>query len=177
VLGLLSYIRLRYKLFLVLLIFWFLLALNFRIETIIAGIFICGVVTIGSYNVLYDDKGYMYHSIRLRTILVYIVFLFKEIFVSAVQYAYNLVAHGYEPVVFDVKLELDDPVLLGIVANSITLTPGTITIDSDSKTNRITVLTLAKPGVTAEELEDDIRHKFERLLRQKGYIDKERGIS
>ncbi len=172
----LAYIRLRYKLFLVLLVFWFLLALNFRIETIIAGIFICGVVTVASFNVLYDEDGYMYHSIKIRTILVYIVFLFAEIFKSAVLYVINLVAHHYEPVIFDVKLELDDPVLLGIVANSITLTPGTITIDSNSETQRITVLTLARPGVSAEELEDNIKNKFERLLKQKGYIDKDSDI-
>jgi len=164
----LAYIKLRYKLFLFLMVFWFLLALNFRIETIIAGIFICGVVTAASYNVLYDDKGYMYHSIKIRTIIVYVGFLFVEIFKAAVLYVFNLVAHHYEPVVFDVKLDLDDPVLLGIIANSITLTPGTITIDSDSKTHRITVLTLAKPGVTAEELEANVKNTFERLLKQKG---------
>ncbi len=164
----LAYIKLRYKLFLFLMVFWFLLALNFRIETIIAGIFICGVVTAASYNVLYDDKGYMYHSIKIRTIIVYVGFLFVEIFKAAVLYVFNLVAHHYEPVIFDVKLDLDDPVLLGIIANSITLTPGTITIDSDSKTHRITVLTLAKPGVTAEELEANVKNTFERLLKQKG---------
>ncbi len=164
----LAYIRLRYKLFLFLMVFWFLLALNFRIETIIAGIFICGVVTAASYNVLYDDDGYLYHSIKIRTIIVYVGFLFVEIFKASIFYVFNLVAHHYEPVVFDVKLDLDDPVLLGIIANSITLTPGTITIDSDSKTHRITVLTLAKPGETAEELEAKVKNKFERLLKQKG---------
>jgi len=166
----LAYVKLRYKLFLVLLVFWFLLALNFRIETIIAGIFICGVVTIASYNVLYNDEGYLYHSIRIRTIIVYVIFLFGEIFKASVLYVFNLIAHHYEPVIFDVKLDLDDPVLLGIIANSITLTPGTITIDSDSKTHRIKVLTLAKPGTTAEELEADVKNKFERLLKQKGDI-------
>lgn len=164
------FIHLRYKLFLTLLVFWFLLALNFRLETIIAGVLICAVITMASFNVLYDEKGYLYHSIRLRTILVYSVFLFYEIFKAAVFYVYNLLAHHYEPVVFDVKLDVDDPVLVGIIANSITLTPGTITIDSDAKTFRITVLTLAKPGETAESLERQIKDKFEPLLKRKGDV-------
>lgn len=163
-----AYIRLRYKLFLVLLVFWFLLALNFRIETIIAGIFICGVISIASFNVLYDEEGYIYHPIRVRTLLFYIGFLFVEIIKAAVLYVFNLIAHRYEPVVFDVKLDVDDPVLVGIIANSITLTPGTITIDSDNETFRVTVLTLAKPGTTAEELERQIKDKFEPMLRRKG---------
>ncbi len=164
------YIKLRYKLFVFLMIFWFLLALNFRIETIVAGIVICGVITVGSYNVLYDEEGYVYHSIKVRTVLVYMVFLFFEIFKAAIQYVFNLLFHHYEPVVFDVKLDVDDPVLVGIIANSITLTPGTITIDSDSETFRITVLTLAKPGETAESLERAIKDKFEPLLRRSGDI-------
>ncbi len=164
----LLYIRLRYKLFLFLLIFWFLLALNFRLETIVAGIVICGVITVGSYNVLYDEEGYVYHSIKVRTVMVYMVFLFFEIFKAAILYVFNLLRHHYEPVVFDVKLDVDDPVLVGIIANSITLTPGTITIDSNSETFRIKVLTLAKPGETAESLEQDIKNKFEPLLRKRG---------
>ncbi len=167
----LAFIKLRYKLFLVLLVFWFLLALNFRIETIIAGIFICGLITtVASYNVLYTKEGYLYHSIKIRTIVVYVFFLLYEIYKAAFMYIYNLLAHHYEPVVFDIDLDVDDPVLVGIISNSITLTPGTITIDSDSEKFTVTVLTLAKEGATPEELAKPIREKFERLLKQKGDI-------
>ncbi len=165
---LLRFIKMRYKLFLVLLGFWFLLALNFEIETILAGIFICGVVTIATYNVLYDDKGYMYAAVRFRTIIVYVVFLFYEIYKASFTYVFNLIAHHYEPVIFDIELDVEDAVLIGIISNSITLTPGTITIDTDSKKHIITVMTMAKPGVSAEMLEQPIRQKFERLLKQKG---------
>ena len=166
----LQYIRMRYKLFLFLLIFWFLLALNFRIETILAGIFICGIVTIGTYQVLYDDEGYLYQPIRLRTILVYVLFLFVEIYKASFLYVYNLIAHKYEPVVFDIVLDVEDPVLVGIISNSITLTPGTITIDTDTEDHIIEVMTLAEPDANADDLERPIRENFERLLKQKGDI-------
>lgn len=161
------YILSRYKLFFILLIFWFLLAQNFRIETIIAGVLICVAVTIATYNVLYDEKGYLYGGIKLRRLVVYIGFLFKEIYKASFYYVYNLLRHHYEPVIFDMELDVDDPVLVGIISNSITLTPGTITIDTDTKNHVITVMTLAKPGATAEELERPIRESFERLLKQK----------
>lgn len=161
------YLLSRYKLFFILLIFWFLLAQNFRIETIIAGILICIAVTIATYNVLYDEKGYLYGGIKLRRLVVYIGFLFKEIYKASFYYVYNLLRHHYEPVIFDIELDVDDPVLMGIISNSITLTPGTITIDTDTKNHVITVMTLAKPGATAEELERPIKESFERLLKQK----------
>ncbi len=164
------YIRLRYKLFLFLMVFWFLLALNFRIETIIAGAFICGIVTLGTYQVLYDDDGYLYQPIRIRTILVYVLFLFVEIYKAAFMYVFNLVAHKYEPVVFDIVLDVEDPILVGIISNSITLTPGTITIDTDTEHHIIQVMTLAEPHASADDLERPVRENFERLLKQKGDI-------
>ena len=164
----LNYLKLRYKLFLVLMVFWFLLQLNFRIETIVSGILICAVITIFSHDVLYDDNGYLYHAIRLRTVLVYVVFLFVEIYKAGFQYVRNLIFKHYEPVVFTIHLDVDDPVLVGIIANSITLTPGTISIDVDSDHFTITVMTMAKPGTTIAELEQPIHDKFERLLKGKG---------
>ena len=166
----LRFIQLRYKLFLFLMVFWFLLALNFRLETIIAGIFICAIVTIATYQVLYDDDGYLYQRIRVRTILVYVLFLFVEIYKAAFIYVFNLVAHRYEPVVFDILLDVEDPVLVGIISNSITLTPGTITIDTNTEDHIIQVMTLAEPNASADDLERPVRQKFERLLKQKGDI-------
>jgi multisubunit Na+/H+ antiporter MnhE subunit len=68
----------------------------------------------------------------------------------------------FEPVVFKIELDVVDPVLVGIVANSITLTPGTITVDIVDHT--IYVLTLAKPGTSQEVLEKPIRQKFEKYF-------------
>lgn len=164
----LSYIRLRYKLFFVLLLFWFLLQLNFRIETIILGVLISFVVTSLSYHVLYDENGYRYHGIRLRVVFWYVLNLFVEIYKAGFKYIAHIILGHYEPVVFTVKLELDDPVLIGIIANSITLTPGTISIDVNSEKDTITVMMMAKKGTPVEDLERPIHDKFEALLKQKG---------
>lgn len=164
------FILMRYKLFLFLLVFWFLLQLNLRLETIIAGLVIAAAVTLATFNVLYDRYGYMYHSVNARTILVYVAFLFIQIYKASVLFIYNLLTHKYEPVVFEIELDVDDPVLVGIISNSITLTPGTITIETDMKRHTIKVLTFAKPGVSQEELEKPIRERFEKLLKQKGDI-------
>lgn len=159
-----TYIKLRYKLFLVLLLFWFLVQYNVRIETIILGILVSFFVTEMSYDVLYDDNGYRYHGIRLRTMLRYVGSLFIEIYKAGFTYIIHLVSHQYEPVVFTVVLKLKDDVMLGIIANSITLTPGTISIKVDTKHHMITVMTIAKKGTTLEELERPIHEKFEDLL-------------
>ncbi|MBE0700347.1 MAG: Na+/H+ antiporter subunit E [Acholeplasmataceae bacterium] len=158
-------IKLHYKLFFFILTFWFLLNFNFKLETILFGILIAFIVTLASHQVLYDENGFRYKGVYLSRMIFYVFILFTEIFKSAFLYIANLISKKYEPVVFKIELNLLDPVQVGIVANSITLTPGTITVDIIDHT--ILVMMLAKPGTSQEELERPIRMKFEKLLKQK----------
>jgi multisubunit Na+/H+ antiporter MnhE subunit len=41
----------------------------------------------------------------------------------------NVVFDNLDAGIYEIELEIDDPIAVGIVANSITLTPGTLTID------------------------------------------------
>lgn len=158
-----KFFRQRLIFFTVILIFWFLLNLNVRIETIIFGMIIAFVVSAASNNVLFDEHGFRYHGIRFSKLPYYLLSLFFEIFKSSFTYIANLISERYEPVIITIDLDLLDPVQVGIVANSITLTPGTITVEIDG--SRIYVLTLARKDVDQSELEKPIRDKFERLLK------------
>lgn len=156
----------RSKLFLILFGLWLLFNFNLQLQTVFFGIIISLIVTILSHNILYNKKGFRYKNLKVTTLIFYMGVLFVEIFKSAFFFIKNLLKGGYEPVVFKLELDLYDPVQVGIIANSITLTPGTITIDVVGHT--IYVMTLAKPGTTAAELEEPIRSKFERLLKDMG---------
>jgi multicomponent Na+:H+ antiporter subunit E len=147
-----------------------LLQLNFKIETIILGIIVSLVVTILSFEVLYNDKGYRYHGIKLMVVFRYVFRLIIEIYKAGFAFMKHLVFDHYEPVVFTVRLSVEDPVLLGIIANSITLTPGTITIKVDLEHHLITVMMMAKKDTPLKELEQPIHDKFEAYLKEKGDI-------
>ncbi|MFA7417007.1 MAG: Na+/H+ antiporter subunit E [Acholeplasma sp.] len=157
-----QFILKTYKLFLVILAFWFLINWNLRIETIIFGLIAALIVTIASKDVLYNDKGFIYKGIKLHRLLVYMFFLLVEIFKSTFIYISAVISGKYEPVLLKIKLDLDDAVQIGIIANSITLTPGTISVDVVGST--ILVITLAKPGTNPKDLEKPIHENFERLL-------------
>ncbi|MDX9691135.1 MAG: Na+/H+ antiporter subunit E [Acholeplasmataceae bacterium] len=160
-----TFIRKRYKLFLFVLAFWFVINWNFRIETILFGFFTAMLVTIASKGVLYDTKGFIYHGVKLHRLVIYLFVLFLEIFKSTINYVKAVITGKYEPIVFKIQLDLLDPVQIGIVANSITLTPGTISVDIIG--NTILVMTLAKPGADPKLLEKPIREKFELLLKDR----------
>jgi multicomponent Na+:H+ antiporter subunit E len=160
-----AFFRKRYKLFLFVLVFWFVINWNFHLETIIFGLLTATLVTVASKGVLYDTKGFIYHGIKIHRIILYIFVLFIEIFKSTFHYIKAVITGKYEPILFKIELELLDPVQIGIVANSITLTPGTISVDIIG--HSILVMTIAKPGTDQKELEKPIREKFEWLLKEK----------
>lgn len=152
----------RIKFFIVMLLFWFLLNFNFELTTILFGVVISLIVSLFAYEVLHDDKGFRFKGIKLYRLVFYLFILFIEIFKSAFFYIINLFKRTYEPVVFKITLDKLDPVKVAIVANSITLTPGTITVDIVNHT--IYVMVLANPATPHEELARPIRERFEKLL-------------
>lgn len=154
-----------YKLFIFLLIFWFVLSLNFALESIIAGILICGLVTILSYKVLYIEKMKEHRHIGFKNALIYVFVLFYEIYKSSIIYVINIITKKHTPMIVDITLDVDDPLIISFISNSITLTPGTITIETDGK--HLTVLTLAKSEHTKEEVEQTVKGKFEYILTKK----------
>ncbi len=150
------------KIFLSMMILWMLLNFNLNFITIIFGVLMSLVVTILSYKILYDETGFIYRGLKLHTLFVYILLLFAEIFKASFVFIINIFKPDYIPTVLTIKLSFKDPVKVAIIANSITLTPGTITIDIEK--NAITVMVLAKAGTPHEFLERQIRDKFEKLL-------------
>ncbi len=155
----------KIKFFVAMLTLWFLLNFNFELTTIIFGILVSFFVSLLACEVLYDENRYIYSSIKVHRFFIYILLLFIEIFKASFLFIINLFKRDYVPTVFKIVLNFDDPVKVAIVANSITLTPGTITIDIQD--NTIIVMVLAKPNTPHEELEKPIREKFEKLLLNK----------
>jgi multisubunit Na+/H+ antiporter MnhE subunit len=153
----------HYKIFIVMIVFWFLLTLSFEWINVVMGIIISIMVSIFSKNVLKEGDKSLFQGIKIWKLVAYIIVLFYEIFKSAIAYVIIIMKHHYQPIVFELKLEGADAVKVGIIANSITLTPGTITIDTTE--NSVTVMMLAKPGTPIEELERPIREKFEKYLK------------
>jgi len=147
------------------LFFWLLLHFNLSLQTILFGVVFSIVVTILAFPVLYDEKGFRYHGVSFYKMILYFFKLFFEIFKSAFIYIINVISGEYEPVLFTIDLDVKDPIQVGIVANSITLTPGTISVDIID--HSIVVMQLAKPGTTQEELEKPIRDSFEKYFKEK----------
>lgn len=66
------------------------------------------------------------------------------------------------PAVVEVPLEIEDPVVASLLAATVTLTPGTVSIDVDMAARRLTVHGLDVPDAAA--LVAEIKDRYERRL-------------
>ncbi len=68
-------------------------------------------------------------TLNLKIISKYIFFLFYSIYIDAYQHIKRIIKKQSNPHFVEVQLPTNDALILTMMANFITLTPGTITVD------------------------------------------------
>ncbi len=154
----------RWPFFLMMFFFWILFNFNLNLDTVLYGLIISYLMTLFTSQVLYDEKGYRYQRIRWFALIQYFFMLIIEIFKAAFMYILSILKGGYEVIVFDLQLSLTDPIEIALIANSITLTPGTVSVDLNGSV--ITVLAVVKKGTPIIEIEHPIRQQFEKVIKK-----------
>ena len=128
-------------------VFWFLLSGHTEVLLIALGVLsTLLVVFLSSRMKIIDHESYPVHlSLKL---LPYFVYLGKEILLSNLDVMKRIITPGRSIKPAIEQLPLDKQTDLGkvIYANSITLTPGTVTVEMADKT--LTVHALNKDGLT-----------------------------
>jgi len=79
--------------------------------------------------------------------IAYFVVLLFEILKAEIDVVKRIINGDVEPVVVEIKTVLERPVSQAILANSITLTPGTLSIDLDSENCILKVATISPRSV------------------------------
>ncbi len=144
---------------------WFIFHLQFDLKILISGLIASLGMTLFSSSVVYDQSGFKFKNVSLWVMIKYFFVLIGEIFKSAWSYILVIFHRQFEIVVFDMTLSFDDPLKVALVANSITLTPGTVSVDVNGKV--ITVMAVVNKGTKQAEIEAPIRERFEALLKGK----------
>ena len=81
----------------------------------------------------------MLNPVRWFTFLIYLFPLFFAMAKANVDVAYRVITGRINPAIVKINPNLKTDMSLTILANSITLTPGTLTVDVDEKTNELYV--------------------------------------
>lgn len=142
------------SLFIMLLAFWIILTERVTFESIGVGVFACIIVSILNKEYVKEEK------IIIRKPFLYIKLLFmliKEIIISNIEVAKIVLSPRLkiDPKIFVYKTKLKSEKLKVIFANTITITPGTITVSLEGNELIIHSLKeLNKDGIVNSKIEE-----------------------
>ncbi|MCX7771075.1 MAG: Na+/H+ antiporter subunit E [Proteobacteria bacterium] len=119
--------------FFILFIFWFLLSGETNLILIISGIISSLLVSYLSYDMLISKSDLRRNIIMYLKFIKYIPYLIFQIILANIDVIYRVLHPKLpiDPVVINFKTKLDTEFCIVAYANSITLTPGTVTIDAN----------------------------------------------
>ena len=111
---------------------------------LLIGLVFGGLIAFGFRRMYVGEADLSYGLRATPYALLYIGAFLKELVVANVDVAYRVIAPSMpiDPVVLHLPLRVERPVAISTIANSITLTPGTLTMDYDEDANALYVHTI-----------------------------------
>ncbi len=108
------------------------------LEEIVFGISIALIVAAVTSHILCRSKNFrMLSPLRWLIMLVYAIPLFIEMVKANFDMAYRVITGRIEPAIVKITPDLKTDLGITILANSITLTPGTLTVEVDDEKSEL----------------------------------------
>ncbi|WP_421708858.1 Na+/H+ antiporter subunit E [Algihabitans sp.] len=106
---------------------WCALFADFTLLNLAIG-FVMGFAALWVAGPLFGGTGYFGRVVRLVSLGVYFLY---ELVVSSLQVVWDVITpvHKSRPGIIAVPLDIDEPVEIAVLANLISLTPGTLSLD------------------------------------------------
>lgn len=152
--------------FIVSFLMWVLLTWSIKIEDILAGLVVALFVTILTRKLFPEDFLKLLNPGRFLLGLFYLPYLFFYIILANLDVAYR-VLNPYLPIkpgIVKVKTSLTNDFAKTILANSITLTPGTLTVEVDGDDFYVHWINISSDNPEIQK--EIILGRFERMLRR-----------
>jgi len=156
--------------FFFLLIVWIIFSGRISFEVLIVGMAASFLITIFFSDLLFrapEKRRPWYSYVRkFFLILMFIPVFFYEALMASLKVSYHVLEKtpSFNPGIVKVKTELEDITALTLLANLITLTPGTLTLDYDKSEQVYYIHWIDVKTVEEAELKKEIIARFERWL-------------
>ncbi|GAA0179356.1 hypothetical protein SH2C18_22420 [Clostridium sediminicola] len=143
-------------------IFWIILNEEIRFTNIVVGI-ILSVIILSITNKFFLSKPYnQTYKFNILFLIKFYSYLVYKIFASGLQLVPIIIKGEENIAIIDIKTELKNDLYIGLLANAITLTPGTITVEK--KEGNLKVLWINCTTRDTKKAGEIIKGDFERLL-------------
>jgi multicomponent Na+:H+ antiporter subunit E len=141
---------------------WCALFADFTLANLVAG-FVVGFVALSVVSPLLGQTGYFRRVVRFAHLALYFLY---ELLVSSVHVVWDVLTpmHIARPAIVAVPLDIDKPMQITALANLISLTPGTLSLEvsPDNKTLYVHAMFVDDP----EEIRRAIKTGLERRVKE-----------
>lgn len=145
---------------------WVLLTFSIELQELMVGLVVAFVATLLTRDLFPDEMLKFFNPRRLLWAILYIPYLIYYIILANFDVAYRVLNPDLPitPGIIKVKTTLKSEMAKTILANSITLTPGTLTVEIDGDNYYIHWINISTED--PERQRQIIIDKFERMLRR-----------
>lgn len=147
------------------LLVWIILFEELSPKTAVSGLVVSFLCLFFTEKYLLGNSYYYEYPINIPWLLKYILFLLIEIYKAGISTIIKVFTGNINPGIVEIETSLEDDFSRVILANSITLTPGTVTVDKDD--NKLKVLWLDVETKDSEEAGKIIKKNLEKILMNK----------
>lgn len=149
-----------------LMIGWLLFTGTFAPYSLLVGFFFSFLIALLTYSLFIHEKEADRRALlpRVHLLGVYIFVIIYKMYVASFNVLFNVIRGDINPRVVHFRTRLKSDVARVLLANSITLTPGTITLNLDD--DHLIVHWLAAETMHSKYAGDLIKGEFERLLKK-----------
>ncbi|MBN2571979.1 MAG: Na+/H+ antiporter subunit E [Ignavibacteriales bacterium] len=161
-------IKSRLVVFVLSVLVWCALVDVSHIQEVIVGIIVAIFVSLFAGRFLIQEKGVKNIPKRFIKAIVYLFKFIWEMIKANFHVAY-IVIHPLCPInpgIVKVRTDLKKDFSLTLLANSITLTPGTLTVDINDEKSELYIHCITVPSTSVDENSKAIVGKFEGLLKE-----------
>ncbi len=144
-------------------VFWVLLSGKFTFILLLSGVVSSLFVAYLSHDLLFGNVNFIKLGAMIFRLICYLPWLFWQVIVANLDVAYRTLhpSMPIDPCVITFDADLETEAAIVILANSITLTPGTVTIEAD-KDRRFRVHAISS-SAAEDLLKGDMMRKVRKI--------------
>ncbi len=161
--------RSRILTFFIVLVLWFFITFSIDVQHLIVGSLLALIVAVSGVGDMFADRvGHWLSARQYWFFVVYVLIFLKEVAKANIDVAYR-VLHPELPIkpgIVRVKTDIKSETGLTFLANSITLTPGTLSVDVDAEEGIIYVHWIYVKDRDIEEASRLIAGRFEKVIKE-----------
>lgn len=161
------FVRQYYDTSILLIILWCILSEDFSLVSIVIGVLFSSLTILIVHTLFSDNDDVKNYRIPPRILIQYMFVLFYHILRSGIHVAKSVIVGDFNPKVVHITTSIHNHWFQCLIANSITLTPGTVTVDKTD--HELQVLWSYPTTDDPDAMAEAILGPFERILKKGDY--------